>query len=43
VLAAPGPLVINANAVESTRRNPVLAEQAEKDRATFEAKWAGQL
>jgi hypothetical protein len=41
VLAAPGPLVINAHAVQST--TGVLAEQAERDRATFEAKWAGQL
>lgn len=38
VLAVPGPLVINANAVQSTVG--VLAEQAEKDRAMFEAKWA---
>jgi hypothetical protein len=38
VIAAPGPLVINANAVQSTVG--VLAEQAEKDRLTFEAKWA---
>ncbi len=41
VLAAPGPLVINAHAVQST--TGVLAEQAGKDRATFEAKWAGRL
>lgn len=38
VLAAPGPLVVNANAVESTVG--ALAEQAERDRATFEKKWA---
>jgi glycosyltransferase involved in cell wall biosynthesis len=38
VLAAPGPLVINANAVQSTAG--VLAEQAEADRVTFEKKWA---
>jgi len=38
VMAVPGPLVINANAVEST--TGVLAEQAELDRKTFEAKWA---
>jgi hypothetical protein len=37
VLAAPGPLVINAHAVQSTKGE--LAEQAEKDRLTFEAKW----
>ena len=36
----PGPLVINANAVQSTVG--VLAEQTEKDRAAFEAKWAGR-
>jgi hypothetical protein len=40
VIAVPGPLVINANAVEST--TGVLAEQAEQDRKTFEAKWADQ-
>jgi hypothetical protein len=40
VLQVPGPPVLNANAVESTVG--VLAEQAEKDRATFEAKWAGR-
>lgn len=39
VLAVPGPLVVNAEAVQST--TGVLAEQAEKDRATFEAKWGG--
>lgn len=38
VIAAPGPLVINALAVQSTVG--VLAEQAELDRKTFEAKWA---
>lgn len=38
VLAVPGPLVMNALAVQSTVG--VLAEQAEKDRATFEAKWS---
>ena len=38
VLAVPGPLVINAQAVQST--SGVLAEQAQKDRATFEAKWS---
>lgn len=38
VLAAPGPLVINAHAVQST--TGVLAEQAEADRKTFEAKWS---
>jgi GT2 family glycosyltransferase len=38
VLAVPGPLVANANAVESTAGE--LAEQAERDRATFEKKWA---
>jgi hypothetical protein len=37
VLQVPGPPVINANAVESTVG--VLAEQAEKDRVAFEAKW----
>jgi GT2 family glycosyltransferase len=40
VIAVPGPLVINANAVEST--TGALAEQAEQDRKTFEAKWADQ-
>lgn len=39
VLAVPGPLVINAEAVQST--TGVLAEQAQIDQATFEAKWGG--
>lgn len=43
VLAAPGPLVINAYAVKSTAESEVLSEQAEKDRVAFEAKWAGRL
>lgn len=43
VLAAPGPLVINAHAVQATAQSPVLAELAEKDRVAFEAKWAGKL
>lgn len=43
VLAAPGPLVINAHAVKSTAESGVLSEQAEKDRVAFEAKWAGKL
>lgn len=38
VLQVPGPPVLNAHAVESTVG--VLAEQAEKDRITFESKWA---
>lgn len=38
VLSVPGPRVANALA-NSTTRGP-LAEQAEKDRATFEAKWS---
>jgi len=38
VIAAPGPLVINALAVQST--TGVLAEQAMADRETFEKKWA---
>jgi hypothetical protein len=38
VIAVPGPLVVNAFAGEST--TGVLAEQAELDRKTFEAKWA---
>lgn len=38
VLAVPGPLVINAEAVQST--TGVLAEQAQKDQVTFEAKWS---
>ncbi len=38
VLAAPGPLVINALAVTTTVG--ALAEQAELDRKTFEAKWS---
>jgi hypothetical protein len=38
VLQVPGPPVLNAHAVETTVG--VLAEQAEKDRITFEAKWA---
>lgn len=37
VLAVPGPLVINANAVESTVGE--LAEQAKRDQETFAAKW----
>lgn len=37
VLAVPGPLVINAHAVESTVGE--LAEQAKRDQATFAAKW----
>ena len=43
VLAAPGPLVINAHAVQATAESPVLADLAEKDRVAFEAKWAGKL
>jgi hypothetical protein len=38
VLAVPGPLVVNSLAVQST--TGVLAEQAERDRVTFEKKWA---
>jgi hypothetical protein len=38
VLAVPGPLVVNSLAVQST--TGVLAEQADRDRATFEKKWA---
>jgi len=38
VLAVPGPVVVNAEANSTT--SGVLAEQAEKDRATFEAKWS---
>jgi hypothetical protein len=38
VLSVPGPRVANSLA-NSTTRGP-LAEQAEKDRATFEAKWS---
>jgi hypothetical protein len=40
-LAVPGPLVVNANAVESTAASPVLTAQAEKDRLTFIEKWGG--
>lgn len=39
VLAAPGPLVINAHAVQSTRGE--LAEQAQRDLEAFAAKWGG--
>lgn len=39
VLAVPGPLVINAEAVQSTVG--VLAEQAQQDMETFAAKWGG--
>jgi len=38
VLGVPGPVVVNAQANQST--SGVLVEQAEKDRATFEAKWS---
>ena len=38
VLAVPGPLVVNAHANSTT--HGALAEQAERDRATFEAKWS---
>lgn len=38
VLSVPGPRVLNSLANSTTRG--VLAEQAEKDRAAFEAKWA---
>lgn len=38
VLAVPGPLVMNALA--NTTTSGVLAEQAERDRQTFEAKWS---
>jgi Glycosyl transferase family 2 len=38
VLSVPGPRVVNAHANSSTRG--VLAEQAAKDRAVFDAKWA---
>lgn len=38
VLSVPGPKVVNALANTTTKG--VLAEQAEKDRAAFEAKWA---
>jgi hypothetical protein len=41
VLAVPGPVVINSLATESTRGNPVLIEQTERDRETFVAKWGG--
>jgi hypothetical protein len=41
VIAVPGPMVINAHAVESTAQSPVLTELAEKDRAAFVAKWGG--
>lgn len=40
VIAAPGPLVINALAVQSTVGE--LAEQAAADRETFEKKWANR-
>jgi hypothetical protein len=40
VLAVPGPVVVNAHANSST--HGVLAQQAEKDRATFEAKWGAK-
>jgi hypothetical protein len=39
VLAAPGPLAINALAVQATVQSAVLAEQAMRDRETFEKKW----
>jgi GT2 family glycosyltransferase len=43
VMAVPGPIVINAHAVQATQQNPVLAELAAKDKVAFEAKWAGRL
>lgn len=41
VLAAPGPLVINAYAVQSTMQSEVLQDQTVRDRETFVAKWGG--
>ena len=41
VLGVPGPVVINSAANTSTVG--VLREQTGKDRAAFEAKWAGEL
>lgn len=43
VLAAPGPLVINAHAVKSTAESEVLSAQAQRDLDAFAAKWAGKL
>lgn len=40
VLSVPGPRV--ANSLANSTTHGALAEQAEKDRATFEAKWATQ-